>query len=169
MRAGQRLAVRGRQPPGGGARGGERDLLAQDGAHRELGAVDGARHAQPRCGPDQRTEERIGAEVLGDHVRIGVEVEQPPAALTGRRGVAAVLQPQPAAHAVGAELELDHARTARQAQAAPVDVAGDLFDAGNRAHGQPPQQRLGGKRRAERQAQLGAHEITVARRLASAR
>ena len=171
-RAGERLAVRGHQPPGGGARGGERDLLAQDGAHGELGAVDGAGHPQPRRGADQRTEERVGAEVLGDDARVGVEVEQPPAALRGRRAVACVLEPQAAAHAVGVERELDHARPARQAQAAPVDVAVDLLDAGDRAHGQPGQQRLGGERRAEGQLQREvavAHRRTVARRRTSAR
>ena len=143
------------------------DLLAQNGAHRELGAVDGAGHPQARRGAHQRSEERVGAQVLGDDARVGVEVEQPPAALRSGRAVARVREPQPAAHAVGVERKLDHARPARQPQAAPIDLAVDLLDAGNRARGQPAQQRPGGQRRAEGQLQREvavAHRRTVARR-----
>ena len=74
-------------------------------------------------------------------------------------------------HAVGCVLELSHALAARKTQAAPVDVARDLLDAGHRARGQPAQQRVSGERRAKRQAQLEVlvHDLTVARRLTTAR
>ena len=45
---GQRIAGGQDQPAGDRARPGDRDLLADDGAHRQLEAVDGARHPPAR-------------------------------------------------------------------------------------------------------------------------
>ena len=59
------------------------------------------------------------------------------------------------------EGELGHAGPARQPQAAPIDSAVDLLDAGHRARRQPRQQRVGGQRRAEGQLQ---REVAVAHR-----
>ena len=56
VRARQRLAVGGDQPSREAAPRRHRDLLAEHGAHRELEAVPGARHAQPGPRRDQRGE-----------------------------------------------------------------------------------------------------------------
>ena len=50
------------EPAGHGARAGDRDLLADDGPDRHLGAVDGAGHADPGSGGDEAAEQRVGAE-----------------------------------------------------------------------------------------------------------
>ena len=81
---------------------GHRHLLAEDRPHRQLEAVGGAGH--PPAGLPWRTsgrEQRVGAELLGDGDRVGVEVEQAPAA--GDRGgqVAQVVEPQGGVHVVG--------------------------------------------------------------------
>ena len=49
---------------------------------------------------DQRGEQRVGAERLVDGGRVGVEVEQPPAARDRGDDVARVLQPQGREHVV---------------------------------------------------------------------
>ena len=154
--------MRGRQAPRGRPCGRQRDLLAEDRAHRELGPVDGPRHAQPGRGAHERPDDRVGAQARGHGAGVGVEVEQPPAALHGARAVARVVEPQPAVHGVAAEGQLCHARPVCEAQAAPVDVAGDLLDARHGAGRQPRQQRAGLQRRAEGQA-LVEHARTVAR------
>ncbi len=92
----QRLPQRAREARGGGARGGDGDLLAEHGAHGELGAVHGAGQAQPGRGAHERREQRIAGEVLRGRSGVGVEVEQPPAALHRGREVAQVGQAQTA-------------------------------------------------------------------------
>ena len=57
------LSGGGHEPAGEGPRRGERDLLAEHGADRELAAVDGAGHPQPRPGGDQRAEVAVAAQV----------------------------------------------------------------------------------------------------------
>ena len=89
----------GHEAPGAGARGGHRDLLAQDGAHGKLGAVDAAGHPQPGGGAHERRRSAGRDRGAGHGGRIGVEVEQPPTELLGGRDVALVLEPQAAAHA----------------------------------------------------------------------
>ena len=142
----------GHEAAGARARGGHRDLLAEDRAHGELGAVDAAGHPQPGGAAHERADQRVAAERLGHDDRVGVEVEQAPAEPLGGREVALVLEPQAAAHGVGAQGQLDHAGPVRQAQAAPVDVAVDLLDAGHGARGEPRQQRAAVERGAEGQA-----------------
>ena len=154
----------GHEAPGGGARGGHRDLLAEDGAHGKLGAVDAAGHPQAGGGTHERPDQRVATEVLGHGGRIGIEVEQPPAELFGGRAVAPVLEQQAAAHADVFHGELGHARPVRQAQAAPVDLAVDLLDAGHGARRQPDEQRPAVERGADGQAQdeILDHRGTVA-------
>ena len=72
-----RLAEAVREPAGESRRRPHRDALAQDGAHRQLEAVERARHAQARAASDDARQPRIDREVRGDHVR---------AARSSRRG-----------------------------------------------------------------------------------
>jgi acrylyl-CoA reductase (NADPH) len=151
-RAREALAVLGDQPAGGGARRRNRHLLAEHRAHRQLGAIDASRNPQARGSRHERADERIAAQVRGDGGGVGVEVQQPAAALHRRGLVARVVEPQPAVHARRREAHLGDAGPVREAQAAAVHVALDLLDAGHGARGEPSQQRAGVQRRAERQA-----------------
>ena len=90
----ERLAVGVDQAAGQGGGAGQGDLLAEHGPHGQLVAVDGARHPPPRHGRHQRAEQGVGAECLDHRQRIGVEVEQGPAALHGGGQVAQVVQPE---------------------------------------------------------------------------
>ena len=99
------------------------------------------------------TEDRIGAELLGDGLRVGIEVEQSPAPLHGRGEVAEVVEPEHGANVVGsAGVELSHARTVGQPQRAPVGRAHHLFDAGHCARGEELHHRVAVERRAAREA-----------------
>ena len=77
-----------------------RDLLADDGAHRRLEAVDRAGRAQPGSLEHQRRERRVARERGVDGDRVGVEVEQP--AHPGDHGdeIAGVVQPHRALQGV---------------------------------------------------------------------
>ena len=105
--AGQRLAVALHDARGVRARGRDRDLLAEHGAHDDLRAVDAARHAQPGARGDERREQRVAREHRGDRDGVGVEVEQPAAARDGDAEVAHVGEAQRALHAAVAGRELD--------------------------------------------------------------
>ncbi len=60
---GQRLTGRRHQPRGERPRRRKRDLLAEHGADRQLAAVGGARHAQPRPRRHERAEHRVAGEM----------------------------------------------------------------------------------------------------------
>ena len=97
-------------PPSGAARGvparatsrparvraaGDTDLLAEHRSCRDLRAVHRAREVgRPGAFATKRAEIGIGAELLGDRMRIRIEVEQPAAALHRRREVPKVVEPQ---------------------------------------------------------------------------
>jgi hypothetical protein len=75
-RGGERLAEEPREAPGERRRAAHAHLLPEHGAACELEAVDAPRHAQPGPSRDERREPRIGAEVGGDRLGVGIEVEQ---------------------------------------------------------------------------------------------
>ena len=83
-------AARLDEAPGERARGGERDLLAEDGAGRPLGRVEGAGRAHAGVG-DERGERRVGGEDTPGSARVGVEVKQAAAGGDGRVGSAIAL------------------------------------------------------------------------------
>ena len=157
-----------RRPPDGAARGrptaaarraatraraGHRDLLADDRAHGELGAVDRPRHA-PAGRPAHERGEQAGTPEDGvDGLGVGVQVEQRPAALHGGREVAQVAELESALDATVARGELGDAVAVGEAQRAPVGVAGDLFDSGHRASREEPKQGGAIERCAARQSQ----------------
>jgi hypothetical protein len=153
---GQRVAERRYEPRRGGAGGGHRHLLAEHGAHRELGAVDCPGQAQPGGGAHERREQRVAGEVLRRQRGVGVEVEQAPAAPDRRGQVAHVGEPQ-AAHDVTAGRpggrQLDDAVTVRQAQRAPVAISHDLLHTGHGAGAEEVEQPTPVQRRAIGQAQ----------------
>ena len=83
-RALERLAVGGDQPCSVSHGSGDRDLLAEHRAHRELVRVDVAGDAPSRRRADERADGLIRAERREHGLRIGVEVEQRPGARHGR-------------------------------------------------------------------------------------
>ncbi len=86
------------QPARHGAAAAHRDLLAEDGADRDLVAVDVAGHPQPGAAPHERREQRVVGELVVDRDRVAVRVEQPAAALDRGGQVAQVVELQAAAH-----------------------------------------------------------------------
>ena len=82
------VAVRPHQPAGERRGAAHRDLLAEDGAHRDLEAVPRAGHAQAGAPPQQPPERGVAAEHAGDGERIAVEVEDVAHAADHAGGVA---------------------------------------------------------------------------------
>ena len=156
----QGLPQRVRETPSGGPRGGDRDLLAEDRAHCQLGAVDAPGHAHAGQRVDQRREQRVAREVLGGDGGIGIEVEQASAALHGGREIAQIGEAQPAldvarltrAASAARGHQRDGAVAVWQAQRAAVDLAPHLLDAGDGAVGEEAQKALPGQRLAVGQA-----------------
>ena len=87
---GQHVAGRHDQPPGHRPGAGDRDLLADDGAHGQLEAVGRTGHPSPRIGHHQWAENGVAPEGVDDGDGIGIEVEQLPAARDRRGEVAQV-------------------------------------------------------------------------------
>ena len=87
---GERVSRRLHEPAGDRPRPGDRDLLADDGAHGELETVGGARHPPARVLLDHRPEVRVAPQGLPDGDGVGVEVEQLAAARHRGRQVAQV-------------------------------------------------------------------------------
>ena len=106
----ERLSRRRDEPRRQRARGCERDLLAEDGADRQLSPVHRARHPQPGAARHERAEERIAAEVGVRGGGIGAEDRS-----RGSGG------------------EVDHAPTGDRAA---IDAVDHLLDAGHRARGE---------------------------------
>ena len=128
-------AVGGHQPPGQRGRAGQRDLLAQDGPHRQLGAVHHAGHPAAGRGAHEVTDQRVVAEGAGHRRRVGVRVEQvaggcSAAAGRARRRARTGWPPL----TVGAQLQ--HAVAVVQREAAAVGAAGHLLDPGHGAAGE---------------------------------
>lgn len=96
------LAVRGDEAGGVGAGGGRGHLLAEHGADRELGLVDGARHPAAWRLVDERREQQVGARLLVDGDGVGVEVEHAAAAADRDGQIALVGEDEAAADVVGA-------------------------------------------------------------------
>src|SRR5690606_19812649 len=119
-----RFAVGGDQTGGVGAGGGRGDLLAEDGADRELRRVDRARHPAAGGLVHEGREDGVRAQVAVDGDRVGVQVEQAAAAADGDGQVAQVAEGEPAGDVAGARGEGDDAVPVRQAQGAAIGADG---------------------------------------------
>ena len=86
---------------------GDRHLLADDRAQRELPAVAVPGDAQARPRAYERAQDVVLAEQRGDADGVRVEIQQPPRARRRRREVAQVVQAQATARLALAELDLD--------------------------------------------------------------
>ena len=140
---------------------GDRDLLAEDGAHAHLERVDRARDPHAAARADQRSQRPVAGERGVDDGRLGVEIEEPAHA---REEVhqpveAGQVDAQPQRGAFGLVPHLDDARRAAELDDAPVDAAastsivstpGIARGARNCEHRRP------GERRAVRHPQLEA-------------
>ena len=146
---GDRLAVRDHEPRRVGARRRRRDLLAEHGAHGELGRIGRARHAPAgRCG-HERGELRVARELRVDGDRVGVEVEQPPAAGDRGRAIALVGEREAAGDVVGARGERDDRPAVRQPQRAAIAAVAPLLHPGHRRRREMAEEVVGKQRRRE--------------------
>ena len=127
---------------GGGdaARGRHRDLLAEHGAHGQLGAVGRARHAHAGGAADERREERVAGEQTIHGHRIGVEVEQRAATTHGDAEIAQVLEAQSGFDVVGARRKRHDGVPVRQPQAAMQAAVAHFLEPGHGARGEEVEQ-----------------------------
>ncbi len=112
-----------------------------------------ARHPPPGGLAHEPAEQCVAAERVDHGLRIGVEVEQPPAALDGRGEVAQIVESQRGPHVPGGRGQHHGASAVRQAQAAPVRAVQPLLHAGHGAGSQERQHARGVERRPVRQPQ----------------
>lgn len=118
------------------AGGGERDLLAEYRADRELAAIDGARHPKAGPGGDERAEDRVAREVRVGRGRVGAEE-----ARDGVLGGGPIVRVGGDDVRVGSDL--DHRRPVREPHGAAEGAGGPrLLDPGDRAGGQECRQGL---------------------------
>ena len=94
----------------------QRDVLAEHRSEGELVAVDTAGHAQPRPGADEATDHLVSAQRPGDRQRVGVEVEQAPAAGDCRGEIPKVVEAERAADGTPFRGQLDHAGAVREGE-----------------------------------------------------
>jgi len=145
---GERLAEHQCEAPCDRPRRHHRDLLAEDRAHRDLEAVDGARDTQPGNRVDERPQTRIPCKRRVDRARVGSDVEDAPGAREHVLG--GVLEPVVELEvdlvAVGGQAGREHARSPVDRHDAPVRVAHDLFDTRRRAQREEAEQRIAGER-----------------------
>lgn len=147
------VAVGGDQAGGVGAGGGRGHLLAQHRAQCELGLVDRAGHAPAGCLVHQGCEDRVGAQPVVDGDRVGVQVEQAPAAGESDGQVAQVAEGEAAGDVVGVRGERDDAVAVGQAQGAAVGAVPPFLDAGHGGRGEVAEEVVGGERGAEGEAE----------------
>ena len=121
-----------REPTGERAGPGDGDLLAEHRPHRELVAVDVTGRAAAGRRSDERADQRIGAELFGDRHRVGVEIEQPPAALHGDADVTPVRDAELAPHVAGGRRERGDGRAAGEVQHTAIRRTVPRLDAGHR-------------------------------------
>ena len=94
---------------------------------------------RPGALPNDLPDQLVGAQRVDDRLRLGVEVEQAPARRTAASRSSGSLSQSSCFDVLAvAGAQRDDARPARQADAAEIDVAVDLFDAGNGAGGEEP-------------------------------
>ena len=133
VRGWERLAERVHHAPGERAGARDRHLLAEHGADRELGTVDVAWDPDAGGGVDEVGDPRVAKEVLVDGDRVGIEVEQAPAALDRRSEVGDVGEAQRAAHVVAAVDEGHGPGAVGQVEDPAVSAVDDVLHAGHGA------------------------------------
>src|SRR5262249_19473145 len=111
----------------------ERYLLAEQGAHGQLGTVHGADDAAAGRLTHEPTQHPIATQRAAHALRIGVEVEQRARALDGGGEIAEIAEAVASPHIPVGRPELDRSKTVRQAQATPIRAVDHLLDAWNHA------------------------------------
>lgn len=146
-----RFTVRDHQPGRVGPGGGRGDLLAEHRPYGELGLVDGPWHPATRCLVHQRREYGIGAQLLVDGDRVGVQIEHAATAADGDGQVPQIAEGEPAGDVVGLRREGDDAVTVRQPERAPVRAVAPLLHPGYGGRGEVSEEVVGVERGPERQ------------------
>ena len=97
-------------------RTGDRDLLTDNCSNRQLEAIDMGRHSQPGPYCDQGLEGRSsGKDAVNGH-GIGIEIEEPAAALHSRRQITEIGELESSLHPIGPRREYDVGGPMGQAQ-----------------------------------------------------
>ena len=110
------LAVRLHQPRRERPRSSDADLLTQDCTNEQLGAVGMCRCTQAGTLGDQGCEQRVGAEVLADLRRVGIEVEQTAGTLHRRLNIGDVVEYERARDRVTRDRDGHHTVAACEAE-----------------------------------------------------
>ena len=150
-RPGERFSAAGDKAAGEGAGAGHGDLLAKHRPEGEFGTVHTSRYASPRRTTNERTEQRVGAEHIGDGDRVGVEVEERAASLYRATEVPQVLEPEHAPDVIAAVGEDYDTGAVRQTQRSPVSLPIERLYAGNGASAEKAQHTVRVERCPERQ------------------
>ncbi|MNP18246.1 hypothetical protein D3C76_1107190 [compost metagenome] len=136
----QWLAKALHQPSGNGHRRLHRHLLADDGAHCLLERIEGGGQAQAGMAGQQRLQQRVGAQMLGDLLWVGVEVEHAPYPCLQRLrmtdGLRLEVQLQLQGGFVVQRTHAEPAGMAVHTHAATVAARLQAFDAGKGAQGE---------------------------------
>jgi hypothetical protein len=141
-----RLTIGGDQPAGVGSRSFGRYLLTQHRADGQFGLVDCARNALAGRLGHHRAHSRVSGECLDHRLRVGIEVEQPPAAGDRRREVAEIVEDKQAADVIDSRGQGEHRAAEGKPQAASERTVADLLATGHDAGGQVTEYALIGER-----------------------
>ena len=128
-------------------------LLADHDPQGELGTVDGARHAPPRARDHEGTEGFVRAEGLVDGDRVGVEVEEPAAALDGGGQVTQIGQPERRGHVAVGGAQRRAPGSAGEPQRPPEGPVAPLLDARDGRGAEMAEETVRRHRQAERKPQ----------------
>src|SRR5215208_3786843 len=166
VRLGQRFSTAGDKAAGEGAGAGHGDALAKHRPEGEFDTVHTSRYATPRRTTNERAEQRVGAEHIGDGDGVGVEVEERAASLYRATEVPQVLEPEHAPDviaAVGEVGEVHDTGAVRQTQRPPVCLPIESLYASNSASAEIAQHSVRVERCPERQPEwnLPPHRLTA--------
>ena len=117
-----------------------RSVLTENRAQGEFVAVDAAGHAQSRPRADEAADHVVVAERLGNGQRVGVEIEQAPAASYRRGEVAKIVKAEHAADGTRCGGQLDDPDAVGEAQRPPIGAAVNVFETGDCAQLEESQQ-----------------------------
>src|SRR5829696_779358 len=160
-RLGERFSAAGDEAAGERAGAGHGDLLAKHCPEGEFGAVHSSRYAPPRRTTNERAEQRVRAEHIGDGDGVGVEVEERAASLYRATEVPHVLEPEHARDVIAAVGEGHDTSAVRKTQRPPVGLPIESLYTRNSASAEKAQHTVRVERCPERQPEwdLPAHHL----------
>src|ERR671915_967817 len=140
LRDRQRFAKRRQDAPRNRAGGRNGNLLTYRGSYGQLRPVGRAGNPEPWMPSDKGPQHRIIPQNGVDRFGIGVEVEQPSAALDGCGEVAPVSEPELAVNVIGDGFEFNNGGTVWEPERPPVGLSAHLLEARHRSPAQELEQ-----------------------------